>query len=808
MVEALHDEIARLPGSFRLPVVLCYFEGLTLDEAAHQLHWPAGTVRSRLARARDKLRHALTRRGVALPAAVLATSLGTKSASSRISFPRCDITTKAAIQFAAGQVPSSLATSLAREMLGAMLIHKLRFTIVIVFALAAFVGTGAGFLTHSLAMKDEPRRTRAASQPPLAAKPHDPAPDRMFVVGRVLDPQGKPVPNAMTMVYAQTKVPGFTGGFNKRFPSAIGQARSDGSGRFRLDATRTSSSTHSRIGATAIAFGYGVGWADLDPDVDQPTAEIALRPEQVIQGRLFDLQGQPAQGVTVTVDAMGQVVRRHPLTATDGLEGPIFCWADAKDLPAWPKPATSDREGRFTVHGVGRDIRAVLVVDDPRFAAQRTAVDTDEASASKPLTLALEPAKSLTGRVTYSDTGKPAAHAQVTALSYKGSAGPNMLGHNIIDVEVDAEGRFRVPTLSADQLSIVAFAPKGQPYRSAGKIFDIFDWPKGAIQHSLELSLVRGIAIRGTVTEEGSGKPVAGAMVDLVSHDTTSEGGQPLSETGHDGSFLLATRPGSGYLVVRGPSDDYVLREVGKNMMFDGRPGGPRTYAHAFIACDVKPDSEGLEVHAVLRRGVILKGRVIGPDDQPVRDAQMIARLYPEPTLRSWSFWLGTDHGRVLDGRFELHGLDPDTEVPIHFFDPKHKLGATVRVSGKLAAGGPIHVRLEPCGTAKVRFVDPDGKPVADYPLIISMIVTPGAYRGSEEDKEGHLLADAGALSLIAPLNYDETSPVSDAQGRISLPALIPGATYRVGTPRSKEFTVKPGETLDLGDIPIAKPQS
>ena len=63
--EALHDEIDRLPVAFRLPVVLCYFEGLTLDEAARRLRWPAGTVRSRLARARDKLRRGLTRRGVA-----------------------------------------------------------------------------------------------------------------------------------------------------------------------------------------------------------------------------------------------------------------------------------------------------------------------------------------------------------------------------------------------------------------------------------------------------------------------------------------------------------------------------------------------------------------------------------------------------------------------------------------------------------------------------------------------------------------------------------------------------------------------
>jgi RNA polymerase sigma factor (sigma-70 family) len=66
---ALHEEVARLPESYRAPVVLCYFEGLTHDEAAQQLHWPVGTVRGRLARARDRLRSRLERRGVG-PAAL------------------------------------------------------------------------------------------------------------------------------------------------------------------------------------------------------------------------------------------------------------------------------------------------------------------------------------------------------------------------------------------------------------------------------------------------------------------------------------------------------------------------------------------------------------------------------------------------------------------------------------------------------------------------------------------------------------------------------------------------------------------
>ena len=55
-------------------------------------------VRSRLARARDKLRRGLTRRGVVLPAAALAAALAPRSASASISSPLCDITTRAAIE--------------------------------------------------------------------------------------------------------------------------------------------------------------------------------------------------------------------------------------------------------------------------------------------------------------------------------------------------------------------------------------------------------------------------------------------------------------------------------------------------------------------------------------------------------------------------------------------------------------------------------------------------------------------------------------------------------------------------------------
>ena len=119
-----------LPSSFRLPVVLCYFEGLTLDEAARRLRCPAGTVRSRMARAREKLRRGLTRRGVVLPAAALAAALARPLGLGVALTPTCaKLTARAAIQFAAGQSAVPLAAALALEVLRSMCFHKLKFLV-------------------------------------------------------------------------------------------------------------------------------------------------------------------------------------------------------------------------------------------------------------------------------------------------------------------------------------------------------------------------------------------------------------------------------------------------------------------------------------------------------------------------------------------------------------------------------------------------------------------------------------------------------------------------------------------------------
>jgi RNA polymerase sigma factor (sigma-70 family) len=194
--EGLHREIERLPKSFRVAVVLRYFEGLSLDEIAGRMDWPVGTVRSRLARARDKLRLGLTRRGLALPAGALGWALSPRSASAFVPSPLCDTTTTGAIHFAAGHssdgAVSTAALILAREVGRTMVLRRISL-VALKLLLSGSLALCAGYVTRSLAMTAAPRAARAFAQtrPQVAAKPANdtPAAGRMFVAGRVLDPQ-------------------------------------------------------------------------------------------------------------------------------------------------------------------------------------------------------------------------------------------------------------------------------------------------------------------------------------------------------------------------------------------------------------------------------------------------------------------------------------------------------------------------------------------------------------------------------------------------------------------------------------------
>jgi uncharacterized protein (TIGR03067 family) len=88
---------------------LCYLEGKTNEQAAQQLGCPPGTVFSRLARARDRLRLRLTRRGLALSSAALAATLLSlpEQASAAVPQPLEATTVQGALRFGSGNLGSA-----------------------------------------------------------------------------------------------------------------------------------------------------------------------------------------------------------------------------------------------------------------------------------------------------------------------------------------------------------------------------------------------------------------------------------------------------------------------------------------------------------------------------------------------------------------------------------------------------------------------------------------------------------------------------------------------------------------------------
>ncbi|HYV35035.1 MAG TPA: RNA polymerase sigma factor, partial [Gemmataceae bacterium] len=80
LLRVLDEELQRLPERFRLPLLLCYLEGRTQDEAAKQLGWGLSTLRRRLEKGRELLKTRMTRRGATLGAGLFAGFLAPSAA--------------------------------------------------------------------------------------------------------------------------------------------------------------------------------------------------------------------------------------------------------------------------------------------------------------------------------------------------------------------------------------------------------------------------------------------------------------------------------------------------------------------------------------------------------------------------------------------------------------------------------------------------------------------------------------------------------------------------------------------------------
>ncbi len=137
----VHEEINRLPEHYRAPLVLCDLEGCTHEQAARHLGLPVGTVKSRQARGRQRLRTRLIRRGLAPSSALVLGAALTPD----LPVPAALMKATANLATIWAGADSAHVTVLAREVLKVMFLHKLKL-IVLALSMIAVAAASAGSL--------------------------------------------------------------------------------------------------------------------------------------------------------------------------------------------------------------------------------------------------------------------------------------------------------------------------------------------------------------------------------------------------------------------------------------------------------------------------------------------------------------------------------------------------------------------------------------------------------------------------------------------------------------------------------------
>jgi RNA polymerase sigma factor (sigma-70 family) len=188
--DILDAELSKLSETYRTPLLLCYLEGQTQDQAAQQLSVSPRTLRRRLEVARRLLRDRLARRGLTLSLGLFTAALAPPSLTATLQAA----TVRGALTFAAGKMPlgplSTRSVSLAEGGLHSMGTAKIKLVLAGVLTLLVLVATGlAGHNAFQREGKSEPREEQPA-QASASIPPETPATEK----GPRTDRYGDPLP--------------------------------------------------------------------------------------------------------------------------------------------------------------------------------------------------------------------------------------------------------------------------------------------------------------------------------------------------------------------------------------------------------------------------------------------------------------------------------------------------------------------------------------------------------------------------------------------------------------------------------------
>jgi hypothetical protein len=271
-----------------------------------------------------------------------------------------------------------------------------------------------------------------------------------------------------------------------------------------------------------------------------------------------------------------------------------------------------------------------------------------------------------------------------------------------------------------------------------------------------DFELVRGtVTVRGKVADKATGRPIAQARLTyfpLHGNDTaakTEKGSCPRAETtaSADGTYALPVMPGPGVMVVTNPRPDIYMpawvtlkerRAFFKvPLIYDNAEGifhismggadigmlGLEGH-HAVVLLEPGEKEEALVRDVALEPAQQRKGRVVGPDGQPIKGVTVQGLSSQRDVIET-----------LKGAEFTVRGLNPKEPPRFVMFHHKVKNLGSFLKGVPAEKDGLLIVKLQPCGSLSGRIVDSDGQPVAGF----RGVLWAAAFHGPEftTDKEG-----------------------------------------------------------------------
>jgi protocatechuate 3,4-dioxygenase beta subunit len=801
----LHDEIDRLPKRQRTPIVLCYLQAMTYDQAARALRSIEPTVRSRLAKARKHLKARLIQRGVS--GAVLGALVAGRARAAAVP-SSC---ASRAVDAAARGMSAATAAGLAGSRGWVASFARSKGTAVAV-ALA-----GAASIAVALARPDGPPKKNpaedsggAGASRRLAPPAVEPPAKTLDLRGRVVDPDGKPVRGA------SVRLADFSA-FREFHGTSEPMATTDASGTFTLAMPRVilERSARNETGMmpprlVASAPGFGPGVVELGDQLSE-THDVTLRlarDDVPIEGRIVDLQGKPIAGVKVEISGLygnrrGDLNQWLNAIRTDPRA--FVEVEDSSESVPYRDMRTTGADGRFRFEGLGRDRMVTFRISSPTIVlADAIAMTKDfppirifekDLIGPEPIIIyghrfdfVAAPCRPVVGVVRDRDTGQPLVGVHVGGaavldreVGYGGSLEPQNRS------VTDRDGRYHLTGMpTAAKYRLLVSPGDGQPYPAAAFVESASG--VGLAPATIDLRIKRGLLIRGRITDKVTGAPII-AGVEALAHSDNPHVDEypgfrdsipPRAASTADGRFAIAVIPGPGILAVADNSYRY-RRGVGSDQIPLSEPDKSlptlpsRESPHRFnlvVPFDAKTSTTPLDLQ--LDPGRSRSVKVVDADGKPVSGCF----VYAQTPFESWS-------RHALDlANFEVIALDASKTRHVLVFHEGRKLGGDAVIDGQRT--DPVIIVVRRCAVVSGRIVDGEGRPRTDIDLInygfFPARPNEGVFRGDcAVDRNGRF-----RIELVPGVSYSAMAENMEVGG--------------IG-PVFERLKLAPGELKDLGDI-------